>query len=65
MRRLVIRGGVSEQPVVKVDVSKNRVQPPNSLQAKCFVFWVMTGCELVAAPIFRNLHFYHGLLARF
>ena len=29
-------------------------QPANSLQAKCFVSWVMTGSELVAVPIFRS-----------
>ncbi len=33
---------------------KNRVQPANSLQAKCFVSWVMTGSELVAVPNFRS-----------
>ena len=40
---------------------KNRVQPANSLQAKCFVSWVMTGSELVAAPDFSLLYdFCHG-----
>ena len=33
---------------------KNRVQPANSLQAKCSVSWVMTGGELVAVPIFPS-----------
>ena len=42
------------QPVVEVKVAKNRVQPANSLQAKCFVSWVMTGGELVAVPIFPS-----------
>ena len=36
------------QPVVKPNVSKNRVQPANSLQAKCFVSRAVTGSELVA-----------------
>ena len=40
--------------MVEVKVAKNRVQPANSLQAKCFVSWVMTGSELVAVPIFRS-----------
>ena len=42
------------QPVVEVKVAKNRVQPANSLQAKCSVSWVMTGGELVAVPIFPS-----------
>ena len=29
-------------------------QPADSLQAKCFVSWAMTGGELVAVPIFRS-----------
>ena len=33
---------------------KNRVQPANSLQSKCFVSRAMTGSELVAVPIFRS-----------
>ncbi len=41
-----------DQPVVEVKVAKNRVQPANSLHAKCF-FWGMMGDELVAVPIFR------------
>ena len=40
--------------MVEVKVAKNRVQPGNSLQAKYFVSWVMTGSELVAVPIFRS-----------
>ena len=37
--------------MVKVDVTKNRVQSANSLQAKCFVYRAMTGGKLVAVPI--------------
>ena len=49
--------------MVEVKVAKNRVQPANSLQAKCFVSWVMTGSKLVAVPDFSLLHdFCHGLL---
>ena len=40
--------------MVEVKVAKNRVQPANSLQSKCFVSWVMMGGELVAVPIFRS-----------
>ncbi len=39
---------------MEVDVAKNRVQPANSLQVKCFVSRVMTEGELVAAPIFLS-----------
>ena len=39
---------------MEVYVAKNRVQPANSLQAKCIVFWGVTGSELVAVPIFRS-----------
>ncbi len=42
------------QPVVKVHVAKNRVQPANSLQAKCFVSRARMERELVAVPIFRS-----------
>ena len=40
--------------MVEVKVAKNQVQPANSLQAKCFVSWVMTGGELVAVPDFPS-----------
>ena len=35
---------------------KNRVQPANSPQAKCFVSRAMMGSELVAVPDFSLLH---------
>ncbi len=38
--------------MVKVDVAKNRVQLPNSPQAKSFFSRAMMGCELVAVPDF-------------
>ena len=52
--------------MVEVKAAKNRVQPANLLQAKCFFSRAMMGGELVAVPIFRGLHdLCHELLATF
>ena len=45
-----------ESTVVEAKVAKKRVQPANSLQAKCSVSRAMTGSELVAVPDFPLLH---------
>ena len=53
--------------MAEVKVAKNRVQPANLLQAKCFVSWVTTGANWWQSPFFaffRSLYnFCHGLLA--
>ena len=52
------------QPVVEVKVAKNRVQPANSLQVKCFFSRAMTGGRMGGSPHFSLLHdFRHRLLA--
>ncbi len=40
--------------MVKMHVAKNRVQPANSPQAKCFVSRARMESELVTVPIFRS-----------
>ena len=40
----------SQQPVVEVNVAKNRVQPANALQAKYFVSRVMMGANWWQSP---------------
>ncbi len=42
--------------VVEVKVTKNRVQPANSLQSKCFVSRAMTGGRIGGSPHFSVLH---------
>ena len=43
-----------DEILTPVATQKNRVQPANSLQVKCFSSRVMTGGELVAVPIFLS-----------